>query len=700
MAIKAKLISVALNTVTGNQAITGAGFAPEVAFGMIMDLTGFSGASGHQFNLFAFKSTTKGITSSFSSEDGVSGIDTGCTNYFNNNPGFRIINQDAVTLVSGTFVSFDSDGVTINIATAPPTGYLLHLLCLQDDTGNAIQSAMSSFNVNTTVGDQDVTGLGFDNPDCVIFLQSFKRTPGGNGTGSSNLTIEGCIGFAAGGNQAAAYIFEGHGSNPTNTKRGFRSDRCFHQEGQTSTIMSVSYVQGITDGFRINVASASGTVYVIEYIALKGLAAKVLNVVSSTTTGTTGVTGAGFSPSAIIGITAGTPVETVQDNARWSIGLATGPTARVDSSLASLDNLMGPGVPTNVSEKLSNVSLLTDLVANHGSPTDLNRWDLASVDSDGFTYDHEVADGSAGKLAFLLLGAAAATNQTVQPTGIASAEAFGTVNVFTGASAQTIVLTGIPSAEAFGVPIVSQIKIIQPTGIKSSDNRIVEAIGTFDDTAFDPQFTQYKVELVNGPDPRSMFAAFGTSIFTFTPEVAPGDYLVKLSLSNAAGTVLANTQTFPLTVGNVGKPTIFVGGGGGPTIIQVTGISSAESFGNVSLNMQLLPTGIASSEAFGSPTMVTGGLAILPTSIPSAEAFGVPTIRTDILIFPVPIPSAEAFGVPQLVLEGDQVLTLVGIETAEQFGTVTISIPVAPPTWPAITDPDTVWTRIPPGREG
>lgn len=696
--MNAKLISVALNTVIGNQAITGVGFQPDVIIGILMDLTAPAGAANHQFVVFGSKSSTRGITASYASEDSVSGLDTGATNYFNNNPGFRIINQDGTTLVSANLVSLDSDGATFNITTAPSSGYLLHLLCLRDDT--AIQSAMSSFTVNTTPGNQDVTGLGFDSPDCVIFLQSFKRTPGGNGTGTGNLTIEGVIGFAAGGNQAAAYIFESHGSNPTNTKRGFRSDRCAHQEGQSSTILSLSYVQGITDGFRVNVVTAPGTAYTMTYIALKGISAKVINTISSTGTGQTGVTGAGFQPASIIGITSGVPVETVQDDARWSIGLATGPSERINISCAAIDNLMGPGTLSNVSEKLSNTSFLIDLAAAHGSPTDKNRWNVASVDSDGFTYDHEVADGAAIKMAFLFLGTSVASNQTILPTGIATGVAFGTPNVFIGSQAQTISPTGIPTSVAFGTPVVGQEKIVQPVGIKNGDYHEVELTGTFDDTAFDPQFTQYKVELINGPDPRSMFVPFGTPTAVFTPPVAPGDYLARWSLSNSDGSVLSNTQTYAITVGGVGHPTIVVGGGGGASLVQPSGIPSSESFGNPSVNLEVVPTGIPSSEAFGSPTLATGGLAVLPTGIPSDEAFGTPTILSDQLIFVVGIPSSEEFGVPQVTFEGAQVLNIVGIETSEQFGTVTVSVPTPAPEWPPITDPETVWTRIPPGREG
>lgn len=696
MAIKAKLLSVALNTVTGNQAITGVGFQPEVVMGLLTDLTGSTGAANQNVCFFGTKSSTKGCMSAISGQDSVVS-DFGAANFFNNAPGIRIVDPDSVTIVSANLVSVDSDGITINIVTAPAAGFLLHLLCLQDDTGNAIQTAMGSFTCNTSPGNQDITGLGFDSPDCVIFHQAYARTAGGTGTGTGNLTNQTCVGFTDGTNQAASYIYQSHGANPSNTKRGFRSDRCFHQEGQSSTLLSLSYVQGITDGFRVNINTTSGTAWTVTYIALKGINAKVINHTSSTGTGTTSITGAGFSPSAILGIESGVQVETVQDNSRMSIGFATSPTARANVSVAALDNILNT---SNVSEKLSTTSFLIDLTANHGSPTDANRWDIQSIDSDGFTYDHEVADGGAILMAFLMLGVATAGNQTVTPTGIATSVAFGTPNVFTGSQAQTINPTGIPSSVAFGTPVVGGAKIVQPVGIPSGDYHVVEVTGTFDDTAFDPQFTQYKVELIDGPDPRSIFGAFGTSLFVFTPAVAPGDYTVRLSLSNADGSVTSNVVTTTLTIGGVGRPTIIVGGGGGASIIQPPGIPSSELFGNPFINMEVLPTGIATSEAFGSPTIVTGGLAVGPVGIPSSEAFGNPTIISDQLLFIVGIPSSEDFGIPQVTFEGGQILNIEGIETSEQFGTVTVTVPAPGPQWPPITDPDTVWTRIPPGREG
>lgn len=693
MAIKSKLLSVALNTVTGNQAITGVGFQPDFIIGMASDMTATGGAANQNMCMFASKGSAQGLSSSWGMFDSQTS-NAGASNYINQStPMFRIYTGDALIL-SANLVSIDADGLTINILTAPSAAYILHILAFQDDSAGAIQFVAGNIDCNTVVGNQDVTGLGFNSPDLVMFIQGYARTTAG-GAGSGNLSPNASIGFAAGGTQAAIAYYEQHGANPGNTKRAFRSDRCFHMEG-SSTLLSFSYVAGITDGFRINIATTAGATYRITYFALKGVSAKVLNVVSSTGTGPVAVMGAGFTPSATIALTVGTTVETLQDNARMGIGFATA-TARIGIAAASLDNILGS---SNVSEKYTNTAALIDLAANHGSPTDTNRWDVDSLDSDGLTYNHEVADGAATKLAFLVIGPASSSNQTLTPTGIASSAVFGTTNVFSGSQAQTISPIGIVSAAAFGVPVIGSAKILQPSGIKSSDSREVELTGTFDDVAFNSQFTQYKVELVNGPDPRSAFFAFGTSVFLFTPVVAPGDYLAKLSLSNSTGSVLANTVTFPITVTNFGKPAIVVGGGGGAHVLQPVGIASSESFGNVFVNMAIVPTGIASLAAFGTPTMALGGQSIIPAGIPSSEAFGTVDILNHQVLLPVAIPSSEEFGNTTVVFEGGQVINIQGIETSEAFGTTTMSIPVTPPTWPPIQDPHTVWTRIAPGKEG
>jgi hypothetical protein len=176
--------------------------------------------------------------------------------------------------------------------------------------------------------------------------------------------------------------------------------------------------------------------------------------------------------------------------------------------------------------------------------------------------------------------------QTILPTGIASAEAFGNPTVAPGPV--TLSPGSIPSEEAFGTPTLQRYIVLVPTGIASA-----EAFGNV---------TIYQAMIV----------------------------------SNAGG--IASAEAF-------GNPIVVPG----PVIIsQAGGIASAEAFGvpYLAFTQFLSPTGIPSEEAVGTPTL-TPFIVIVPEGIESEEAFGAPElIPSDVIISVVGIASAEAFGIP------------------------------------------------------
>ena len=134
----------------------------------------------------------------------------------------------------------------------------------------------------------------------------------------------------------------------------------------------------------------------------------------------------------------------------------------------------------------------------------------------------------------------------IQPTGIPSAEAFGTSVITTGAV--DISPTGIASAEAFGSHTVTLTQTLSPNGIASE-----EAFGT---------------------------AALTTGAVIVTPNA--------IASAEAFGTADVSQAIF----------------------ITPTGIASAEVFGTAVVTtgaVSVSPTGIASEEAFGSHTVAVAG---------------------------------------------------------------------------------------------
>ena len=159
-----------------------------------------------------------------------------------------------------------------------------------------------------------------------------------------------------------------------------------------------------------------------------------------------------------------------------------------------------------------------------------------------------------------------AGDQNIEPTGIASAEAFGTPTL---QATNEISPGGIASAEAFGTPTIQAGEVtISPTGIASAEAFGTPTISASSDVS--------PIGIASGE-------AFGTPALLATNDISPSG--------------IASGEAF-------GTPTIVAG--------EVT----------------ISPTGIASAEAFGTPTVAHGDVAqvIMPVGIPSREAFGEPTV--------------------------------------------------------------------------
>jgi hypothetical protein len=165
-------------------------------------------------------------------------------------------------------------------------------------------------------------------------------------------------------------------------------------------------------------------------------------------------------------------------------------------------------------------------------------------------------------------GAPASGDQTISPTGIVSAGAFGSSQVNLGIDA-----TGIASIGAFGTPNAGF--GISPTGIASAD-----AYGT--------------AALSRNIQPTGLVSAmaFGTAVVTSGLIISPSGFT-----STAFGTQQVNLG------------------------IDATGFEES-AFGTHNIGFGVSPTGITSGEGFGSPQV---NLIISPTAF-GGEVFGLATV--------------------------------------------------------------------------
>lgn len=271
---------------------------------------------------------------------------------------------------------------------------------------------------------------------------------------------------------------------------------------------------------------------------------------------------------------------------------------------------------------------------------------------------------------------------TVAPTSIASSEAFSTATVLRGN--RTLVATAVASAEAFGSPTLLRGGVtVAPSAIDS-----VQAFGTA--TLLRGSVTVVATAIGSAE-------AFGSTTLRATATIIT----TGIGTTEAFGTatvVRGNVNIIPTgIVSGEAFGTANLGAIAPPLDILPVAIASTEAFGTAAVlrgAVQVVPTGISSTESFGTATILRGGVFVLSMAISSTEAISSPLVRASAKILPTAIASAQALGTPSVavgwvaiqpsaiasaeafgttfVSTGGSVLQPTGIASAETFGTVTL----------------------------
>lgn len=314
---------------------------------------------------------------------------------------------------------------------------------------------------------------------------------------------------------------------------------------------------------------------------------------------------------------------------------------------------------------------VTDGASDFSSAANNNQ---ATTSGNSYSVAATMASGAWGAVAVEIKPSGSSV--TAAPTGIASAEAFGSPSI-----KETVYPTGIASAQAFGSPSVRV--TAAPAGIASAEafgspsvRQTVAAAAIASAESFGAPAIRETVTAVA----IASSEAFGSPSIrqTVTPAgVASAEALgapAVLETVYAAG--IASAEAF-------GSPTASPAGGA-TTTAEPVGIPSGEAFGSPSVNQIVHPAGIASSEAMGGPSAASsvhpGGIAsaesfgvpsvtvhVTAAGIPSAESFGSPHAYTP--AFPDAIPSGEAFGTPAV----RQIVYADAIPSSEAFGSPSVT---------------------------
>ena len=197
---------------------------------------------------------------------------------------------------------------------------------------------------------------------------------------------------------------------------------------------------------------------------------------------------------------------------------------------------------------------------------------------------------------------------TLSPSGIASAEAFGTAT-----ATATLIASpgGIASAEALGAAAVSTVLTASPAAIASG-----EAFGTAAATA---TLTVSPSGIATGESLGSPAVSY---ILTASPSgIASGETFGTPAMSGtltATADGIATEEAFgtPFTTGS-------------PVVATAVGIGTLEVFGTPTANKRLttFPSGIATAVALGTPAVSITPAAVhaIAVAIASLEVFGSPT---------------------------------------------------------------------------
>lgn len=254
---------------------------------------------------------------------------------------------------------------------------------------------------------------------------------------------------------------------------------------------------------------------------------------------------------------------------------------------------------------------------------------------------------------FALNVPALAGGVTVSPSGIASAEAFGTT---TSSTALAVSPSGVSSAQAFGTVQIQNVLTLSPVGIASA-----QAFGT-------PGAT---IPIQASPTGIASAQVFGTTVAAGSLTVSPtaiasaqafGVLAVSVGLTSTASAI-SSAEAF-------GTPAV-----SGALAVSPAGIASQEAFGAAAISgaLTVSPGGIVSAQSFGVPLVVAAG-SVTPAGIASAEAFGAPTVSSALTAQPAGIASAQATGTP--AVQNLLAVSPAGIPSAQAFGALSVSLTI------------------------
>ena len=368
-----------LRTTTGQQAVTGLGFRPNV--GIFWATKNVREGAGTNFDFsygFAVSSTQRCCITGRST-DTPTVMDTATGE--SATKMIRLFADAVGTLdCEVDFVSWDADGFTVDVTDAPADDYLVHYLVLDADAAEVFSFA------TTATATQAVTTLA-DEYDVLLFFD--KRGSGD----SAHLMLN--LGFAVNGSgQGAVALVDTDAAGTSQVKTWQRADSAIL--GLFTGTSTAEQKRGrvtawAADGFTVTWDTQSTDGETIRGLAIKGGSWWAGAETQKTSPGTKAKTGVGFTPDALLLLTA--TVTAAAGIARRDAVLAVGAADTVEEAvgLASTDDAAGLA-NTNRGFAGAKAIVMADVNMNRLAEAD------AALDPDGFTLDWTTADATAREM--------------------------------------------------------------------------------------------------------------------------------------------------------------------------------------------------------------------------------------------------------------------------------------------------------------
>lgn len=254
-------------TSTGNQAVTGIGFQPN----LVLFITNLQTASGVANNNSSFGFGVTDGTNQWACGLGMQNAQATMNNrrgFYDNRcivvpqAGSNAIAHDAL------ITSMDADGFTVNWQTAPGAAYIVGYLAL-----SVTNAKVGTFNQATTTGNQATTGVGFT-PEVLMMASA--------GHDTANAVVDTArFSIGAGISSSARWAYwtgDEDAAADSRAESRYATDKIITMAdeatgGSPTVLAEADLVSLDSDGFTVNWTTADATARNIGYIAMGGASA-------------------------------------------------------------------------------------------------------------------------------------------------------------------------------------------------------------------------------------------------------------------------------------------------------------------------------------------------------------------------------------------------------------------------------------------